>query len=61
MKRKDVKDIVLHKIPWLSDHDKLRLLQCIYCMNDPNDCGCTEKNEDKNGMCKRYRPYKEDV
>ena len=61
MNRKKIRDFILHDMHFLSDHDKLRLLQCVYCMNDPYDCGCTEKNEYKNGMCKKYIPQKEDV
>lgn len=45
----------------LSDHDKLRALQCIYCEHDPGTCNCTEKDEDEKGMCKKYIGGKNEV
>lgn len=45
----------LKGIRYLSDNDKLRLLQCLYCVHDPGVCGCTEDDEDEQGMCKYYR------
>lgn len=35
-------------------NDLKRMKQCISCMRDPETCGCTEKDEDKNGMCKNH-------
>ncbi|MCR5755540.1 MAG: hypothetical protein K6G30_12115 [Acetatifactor sp.] len=37
-------------------NDLKRMKQCIGCMRDPENCGCTEKDEDENGMCKRCLP-----
>lgn len=31
-----------------------RLMQCIKCRYDPEECGCDELDEDENGMCKKY-------
>ena len=38
----------------LSHTDKLRLMQCVYCRQDPTKCRCTEDDEDENGMCTKY-------
>lgn len=38
----------------MSKQDQVRLLQCIFCMKDPQICNCTEADEDENGMCLRY-------
>ena len=38
----------------MSEHDKGRLLQCIFCSLDPAKCGASEKEEDSKGMCKKY-------
>lgn len=38
----------------LSPNDKIRLLQCVFCNRDPDTCGCTEKDENDKGMCKKY-------
>lgn len=45
----------LKEVEELSDHDKDRLMQCIKCENNPEDCGCTYSDEDHNGMCKKFR------
>lgn len=42
---------ILSSIP----NNKERLLQCAKCANDPEKCGCTEKDEDVNGMCMKYK------
>ena len=33
----------------------LQVNQCLNCINDPADCGCTEDDEDENGFCKKYK------
>ena len=38
----------------MSEHDKSRLLQCVFCHLDPMKCGADEKDEDSKGMCKKY-------
>lgn len=45
----------LREILAMSTRDKDRLLQCMRCEKDPSMCGCTEKDEDKSGMCLKYR------
>ncbi len=42
------------KILPIRRNDIKRLLQCFRCANDPEKCGCTEADEDENGMCKKY-------
>lgn len=38
----------------ISPKDKVRLLQCAFCQQDPAICGCDENNEDEYGLCKNY-------
>lgn len=38
----------------LSDHDQKRFCQCVTCGKDPAKCGCDERDEDANGMCKQW-------
>ena len=40
--------------------DLKRMKQCIDCARDPETCGCTDKDEDENGMCKKCLPRRED-
>lgn len=40
-------------------NDLKRLIQCIRCKKDPAICGCTDKDEDGNGMCIRYERKEE--
>lgn len=54
-----MKDI-LKEIRNLSQHDKNRLFQCVFCARDPETCGCTEKDEDYKGFCVCYRSRRED-
>lgn len=49
-----MKDI-LKEIRNLSQHDKIRFIQCVFCARDPETCGCTEKDEDNKGFCVCYR------
>ena len=42
---------IMAKVGPMSRKDKERLLQCILCKHDPEDCGCTEADEDKDGFC----------
>ena len=42
------------KIEGMSEQDKVRLCQCICCKHNPYRCGCGEKDEDKNGLCKHF-------
>ena len=37
-----------------SERDIRRLQQCVFCVNDPSKCGGSEKDEDENGVCKKY-------
>ena len=39
----------------LATNDKKRLFQCVTCRKNPEICGCTEKDEDVNGMCMKYK------
>ena len=38
----------------LSQKDKARLLQCVFCKHNPDTCGKSEADEDADGMCKDY-------
>ncbi len=51
MKRSNRKldDEAIKAVRGLSARDKIRLLQCIFCKNDPEACGCSERNEDEKG------------
>lgn len=40
----------------LSESDKKRLMQCVACARNPKECGCDNRDEDENGMCKQYLP-----
>lgn len=40
---------------YLSPKDTLRLLQCVMCSEDSLKCGCTERDEDENGFCNKYK------
>ena len=31
-----------------------RLMECITCGRDPGHCGCTDDDEDENGLCKKW-------
>ena len=33
-----------------------RLIQCIICGKDPETCGASEKDEDNEGLCLKYKP-----
>lgn len=48
----------LNEMLALSFKDKRRLLQCIFCGNNPDTCGCTEKDEDAKGYCTKYKERK---
>ncbi len=48
--------LMLRKWLLVRMNDLKRMKQCIGCMRDPENCGCTEKDEDENGMCKRCLP-----
>ena len=37
--------------------DTERLIQCILCDKDPEACGASEKDEDSEGLCLKYRPH----
>lgn len=41
---------------WLSVrmNDLKRLKQCVACDRNPETCGCSEADEDKDGMCQKY-------
>lgn len=39
----------------MNEHDIERMMQCVMCKSDPEKCGCSEKDEDENGMCKKYK------
>ena len=39
----------------MSAKDKTRLLQCVTCKNNPDDCGRDDKDEDNNGLCVKYQ------
>jgi len=58
MTRNEFKEFT-KQLPNLSDNDLLRLAQCVFCGRDPGTCGCTEKNEDSKGMCKRFTTIKD--
>ena len=36
-----------------------RLKQCVTCGRNPETCGCTESDEDANGMCMQWSERKE--
>lgn len=57
MKRK-LDEQAIKTVRSLSPHDKIRLLQCVFCNKDPETCGCTERNEDEKGMCTKYNGHK---
>lgn len=38
--------------------DYERLMQCILCENDPERCGCTDADENEQGMCTKYKGRK---
>lgn len=38
----------------MSPKDKERLLQCVFCRNDPMSCGADDADEDIHGLCKNY-------
>ena len=57
MKRK-LDEQAIKTVMSLSPYDRIRLLQCVFCDNDPETCGCTERNEDKDGMCRKYNRHK---
>ena len=42
------------EISKMSAKDKSRLIQCVFCKNDPSKCGADEQNENENGMCEKY-------
>ena len=44
-----------NNIHGMSPRDKVRLLQCVFCNRDPINCGYDEKDEDENGLCRKYR------
>ena len=44
----------------MTDHDIERLIQCITCSCDLEKCGCTEADEDENGMCTKWKDRKEE-
>ena len=46
---------VLRGIANMSKKDQARLTQCIFCSNVPRRCGCTEADEDENGMCLKFK------
>lgn len=60
MKRSNRKpdDEAIKAVRGLSARDKIRLLQCVFCKNNPETCGCSERNEDEKGMCKKYNGHK---
>lgn len=38
----------------MTEHDIDRMMQCVTCCCDPQKCGCTEVDEDANGMCVKW-------
>lgn len=50
-------DDVKAQISSMSTKDKIRLLQCVTCQNNPDNCGCDDKDEDNNGLCVRYQGH----
>lgn len=34
--------------------DFTRMYQCITCLYDPKTCNCTEKDEDRQGLCLKF-------
>ena len=36
-----------------------RLTQCVTCGRNPEKCGCTESDEDANGMCMKWQRKEE--
>ena len=42
-------------ISQMSAKDKSRLMQCVTCQNNPDNCGCDDNDEDENGLCKKYQ------
>ena len=50
MNEREVKDTIQN----MSQHDKVRLLQCILCNRNPTTCGRTKANENMHGMCNGY-------
>ena len=47
-------DQIKSELSKMSEHDKARLMQCIFCRLDPMKCGASDKDEDKKGMCRKY-------
>lgn len=45
----------IKKVFDLSDSDLKRLLECVTCRNNPENCGCTESDEDVYGHCQKYK------
>lgn len=43
----------------MTGRDIERLIQCITCKNDPETCGCDDKDEDSEGMCVCWAERKE--
>lgn len=37
-----------------------RMMQCVWCKNDPETCGCTDDDEDENGFCRQWAERKEE-
>lgn len=37
-----------------NDKDFMRLMQCVFCGRDPEQCGCDEADEDPEGFCKKH-------
>lgn len=52
---KRVDPFKLRGIANMSKQDQERLIQCIFCAEDPRTCGCDEKDEDEHGMCKKAK------
>ena len=49
---------LISTIKTMTPEEKERLKQCVRCENTPNSCGCSEKDEDENGFCNRYKERK---
>ena len=35
----------------MTEHEIKRLMQCVTCGRNPEDCGCDDSDEDESGMC----------
>lgn len=35
--------------------NRVRFMQCLECGNDPEKCNAGSEDEDKDGLCKKYK------